>query len=227
MKKLFDTLKKYKIDPARVVYLVPKKKKGKYCAESPEVYRRFIAHYQDGQVFSADNWAIHDAGNAYKDGGDSVVEDAGIGNIIILPSSIHHSFSVNDNKAHGVAKARWRAANVHGDDVESSLRLLYELDQARKADIQGYFHRNFCVDTYDGDDLDFYEAMRVLIFGRSESWAEYHTECLELYYQEYPGDEEDATAPASKKARQGTMEKRGYDADGEVSSDSDSEDEDA
>lgn len=54
---------------------------------------------------------------------------------------------MNDNNAHGVAKARWRAMDVdHSDDVASPLALMMCLDQVEKAHIRHWFIRNYLLD---------------------------------------------------------------------------------
>jgi len=77
---------------------------------------------------------------------ESLVENAGFDHVF-LPSCIYHYLLVNDNNAHGVAKARWRAVDVdHSDDVASPLALMMCLDQVEKEHISHWFIRNYLLD---------------------------------------------------------------------------------
>ena len=96
----------------------------------------------------------------------------------------------------------------YDSDLESSLALLCHLDEVKSATIQGWLARNFCVDTHDDEDeVVLQEAMKHLIFGKSDRWDEYHSACLEAYYEAYPDVEEEASAPAAKKPKGGSVKR--------------------
>jgi hypothetical protein len=129
-KKLDKTLKKYNIDPKRVVYVDLGKNSSKtYVPESADLVRRFF-----------DLWPIPEGAVALSDNGNSVattktadgrtpVERAGFAKHLQYPAAVHQFLSPNDNRFHGAAKQRWRQSGVdRKDDVESSIRLLFDLD---------------------------------------------------------------------------------------------------
>lgn len=138
---LEEVLAEFAVDGRRVVYAgASKGEKRTYCAENPEIIRRFFSLYPNLPkkivIFS-------DAGNCFFEGGKDVLLDMGFVNHKMYEPIFHHYVSPNDNKLHGVAKKRWleRFQNF-SDDVHSSIALLSFLDGANEHSAE-YFARNF------------------------------------------------------------------------------------
>jgi transposase len=132
-------LKLYKINVSRIVCL--EDTGTSYTRESPHIIRTYLGMTQlNAWCFFSDN------GSAYRQNGASVIEEMGHRHRY-LPASIHQYLSVNDNNAHGVAKAKWRAMGLdYSDDVCSSLALMRELDLLKPLRITKWFNRNYLLD---------------------------------------------------------------------------------
>lgn len=138
--KLVSALVRYGIEAKRVIYIGSAKNETRtYASESADLLRRFFALYQvpcKGVVFS-------DNGTAFFPGGVSSLEALGFTKHGPYPAPVHQHLSPNDNRLHGAAKARWRNSGVDfKDDVESSLRLLHDLDTTLEAHGATWFARN-------------------------------------------------------------------------------------
>lgn len=125
-KKLKAALVHYSIDPKRIIYIgVNKKETRTYASESADLLHQFFSIYRvrrKGVVFS-------DNGAAFFPGGVSALEALGFAKHVAYPAPVHQYLSPNDNRLHGSAKTQWRNSGVDfKDDVESSLNLLYYLD---------------------------------------------------------------------------------------------------
>jgi hypothetical protein len=201
--RLTAALAKYKVDAKRVVYM-ESESGGKYCAESARIYEHFL-NANKKRLNHKDTVIIRDAGKSFTPGGVSVISSTlpALGHQVVLPPILHHYFSVNDNRDHGVAKAPWRALPDHSDDLESSLFLLHQLDVVREDHIRGWFATNFCFATYDKSEAALTKALEALFFGKAALMGDYHDECLLAYYDEYPAQKVQANAQPPKKATGG------------------------
>lgn len=154
---LENALVRYGVEAKRVIYIGSEKNETRtYASESADLLRRFFGLYRvrrKGVVFS-------DNGSAFFPGGVSALEALGFAKHVSYPAPVHQHLSPNDNRLHGAAKARWRNSGVDfKDDVESSLRLLNDLDATLDAHGATWFERNIL-------DLTA-ESARELIRGRS------------------------------------------------------------
>lgn len=138
-RRVESALELYGISRSRIIFVSDHA--SKFAKESAELVRQYFSKVR------LERWPIFtDGGTAFRHNGESLVENAGFEHVV-LPSCIHHYLSVNDNNAHGVAKARWRAMDVdHSDDVASPLALMMCLDQVEKAHIRHWFIRNYLLD---------------------------------------------------------------------------------
>lgn len=108
----------------------------------------------------------------------------GFANHAVYPSAVHQYLSPNDNRYHGVAKQRWRASDVDfSNDVESSLRLLHELDSVEQKHIKKWFTKNLQL----GQNEATVEAAEKVIFGfaRNENdRMDFYKQCRQEYEEE-------------------------------------------
>ena len=201
---LTAALAKYSIADDRIVYI--ESEKSKYCAESADIYKHFLKKYKS-RLNHKDTVMIRDAGKSFTPGGVSVLETITplLGHEVVLPPILHHYHSICDNRHHGVAKAKWRTLESHADDLESSLFLLDQLDQVSGDHIKKWFARNFCFETFDKSEAILTKALEALYFGKQAQLHEYHDDCLEAYYVQYPEEKLEAEAVAVKKATAGYM----------------------
>ena len=81
--------------------------------------------------------------------------------------------------------------------------LLDCLDNVAGGDIKSWFRRNFMMDTHAGDADALSLAMAKLLCSQSERHEEYHTFCLEFFY-DY---NQPAAEPKAKKLKQGVVHK--------------------
>ena len=123
-------------------------------------------------------------GSAFKVGNVDIFENMGFANHAIYPSAVHQYLSPNDNRYHGVAKQRWRASDVDfSNDVESSLRLLYELDNIKPKHVQKWFTKNLQLYRDEAS----IEAAEKVIFGfeRNENdRMDFFKQCRQEYEEE-------------------------------------------
>lgn len=138
--KFEAALVRHGIVPKRVIYIGSETNETRtYASESADLLHRFFALYRvrrKGVVFS-------DNGTAFFPGGVSALEALGFTKHVSYPEPVHQHLSPNDNRLHGAAKARWRNSGVDfKDDVESSLRLLYDLDAVLPTHGATWFERN-------------------------------------------------------------------------------------
>ena len=93
---------------------------------------------------------MSDNGNAIihsKDGNrESPLTSAGFNTLKQYPAAVHQFLSPNDNRYHGVAKQKWRNSGVDREnDVESSIRLLHDLDDSMEC-VPQWFDDNLQID---------------------------------------------------------------------------------
>lgn len=129
------------IDAGRVVVLdQPKGGRKVYATESHDMVSTFFALH----TINKDDHIMSDGGGSFKVGGISIFADLGYDRHAIYPAPVHQFLSPNDNRLHGAAKQRWRAAEIDfSDDVVSSLQLLYELDHIKPMLVKKWFNTNF------------------------------------------------------------------------------------
>ena len=141
VKHLDEVLAEFAVDGRRVVYAGESKgEKRTYCAESPEIIRRFFSLYPN---LPKNILIFSDVGNCFFQDGKDVLLELGFLNHKMYEPIFHHYVSPNDNKLHGVAKNRWRERFQNfSDDVHSSIALLSFLDSANEHSAE-YFARNF------------------------------------------------------------------------------------
>ena len=217
IKELDKLLKKYNINAERLVYLAPKKKDSKYCAESREIYKAFIDLYQDKDktTFGANCCLVHDAGNAYKEPKskkskvcESIMKAKKIGRYAVLPPIVHHAISVNDHSLHAVMKALWNALKDLESDLESTLALMQFADQVEGKDIKAWFTRNYAYDAHNLGDEAITKAMSSLVFKPAHLWNPYHDSCLEAYLQRFPEQRDLILKPQAEKPKAGSVHGR-------------------
>ena len=202
--RIEEALRRLGIDESRVVYMGVEGETKHYCYERPDIYQDFLERYT--RHFKRDVWVVRDAGTAYinPDTGLSVITEFGCTEAV-LPPLVHHFFSVNDNSLHAVAKARWRAQKYDGDDVESTLQLLWYLDQVSGVNICDWFTRNFARIVTRRDPEALVVAMEALLFQPSDCYRDYHESCLEFYYENWPEALVEAEGKPPKPATPGKI----------------------
>jgi hypothetical protein len=217
IKELDRLLKKYKIDKERLVYMAPKKKGSKYCAESREIYKAFIALYEekDNRTFGANCFLVHDAGNAYKEPQskkskvcESIMKTKKVGRYAVLPPIVHHAISVNDHSLHAVMKALWNALKDLESDLESTLALMHFADEVKGETIKAWFTRNYAYEAHNKGDEAITKAMGALVFKPAQLWNPYHDSCLEAYLQRFPSERDLILKPKAVKPKAGTVHGR-------------------
>ena len=214
LKKLKEALVKYNVAAKRVVYVTPPTKTTKLIAESPALWQHVIGLYKSNTLFTKSTVVLSDAGNAYKlkktqkSAAEDVFTKAGVGTRVWYPPVGHHFLSPNDNKAHGAAKAKWRASRNHSDDLHSSLSLLQHLDELKSEDITGWFEHNLMYNSHDKDDDVLVKAVTSLVVGKSRKFEEYHDESLEAYYDMFPDEKGAAVEPPKKKPKKAKVAPR-------------------
>lgn len=133
--ELYAVLKKYNIGEERIVY---EKSNKHYCAESANRYEHFL----NNNSIPFDTLILHDGGNAFKRGKNSIFDSLGFRNHVTYPTDTHQFLSPNDNKLHGV-KTKWKEEYSRlGDDVSRSLRLMELIDIDTIKNSQLYFRKN-------------------------------------------------------------------------------------
>ena len=174
-KQLFRELN---IDAGRVVVLDQVGGARKvYATECPD----FVSTFFDLHTVNKGDHIMSDGGGSFKVGDISIFEDLGYDRHAVYPAPVHQFLSPNDNRLHGVAKQRWRAAKIDfSDDVVSSLQLLLELDRVERRLVKLWFNINFQLDEEEVTS----EAMEACIFGfrRNENdRADWFKQCKQDY----------------------------------------------
>jgi hypothetical protein len=174
-KQLFRELN---IDAGRVVVLdQPRGGRKVYATESHDMISTFFAFH----TVNKDDHIMSDGGGSFKVGDISIFADLGYDRHTVYPAPVHQFLSPNDNRLHGAAKQRWRAAEIDfSDDVVSSLQLLYELDNIKPALVKKWFNTNFQLE----EDEVTADATEACIFGfrRNENdSADWFKQCKHDY----------------------------------------------
>lgn len=128
------------IDPRRVTVLrQPDGKKKTYARESVQQVTDFFELY----AIDDNHHILSDGGASFKKKSESIFEDLPFQMAEVYPSPVHQYLSPNDNRLHGVAKARWRArVKDWKDDVRNTLILMHELDKVAQDQIKQWFETN-------------------------------------------------------------------------------------
>lgn len=120
--------------------------KSQYCRESEEIVKDFFDQYKD--VIPVNCIVFRDSGDCFKGVCNQLVSDGRVEHFVEYTAAIHEKLSPNDNKAHGIAKAKWRAAHPREmGNLESTLFLLKECQVISEDVIKGFFEKNFMLDT--------------------------------------------------------------------------------
>lgn len=135
---------KYGIDPRRVVVIdQPRGGKRVYATESADMVSAFFKLH----TVNKSDHILSDGGNSFTVKKVDIFADLGYKQHAVYPAPVHQYLSPNDNRLHGVAKRRWRAAKIdYANDVESSLHLLWELGRVQGAQIRKWFNINLQLD---------------------------------------------------------------------------------
>lgn len=173
-KHFLSTARALDVKTTRIVYMPHMR--GKFVKESHEIIQQYLAQNKldDVPIFT-------DNGTIFAKDGQSLIESAGYRHVY-LPAAVHQYLSVNDNNAHGLAKARWRAKVVdHTDDVTSSLTLLKELGSIDEGTIEGWFIRNYVLAVNNMETA----MVERLIVGPDYKFRKWHNLCLFQYMSRF------------------------------------------
>ena len=135
--KLFQ---EFGIDQRRVTVLKqPPAKSKTYARDSVQQVTDFFQLY----VIDNNHHILSDGGASFKKKSESIFDDLPFKKAEGYPAPVNQYLSPNDNRLHGVAKARWRAKVKNWkDDVRNTLLLMKELDKVEQASIKGWFDTN-------------------------------------------------------------------------------------
>ena len=101
---------KYGIDGTRVVIIAqPAGKKKTYATESAPMVSAFFKYH----TVNKSDHIMSDGGKSFTWKKVDIFADLGYNQHAIYPSPVHQFLSPNDNRLHGVAKQRWRAADIN------------------------------------------------------------------------------------------------------------------
>jgi hypothetical protein len=169
---------KYGIDGTRVVVIgQPAGKKKTYATECSSMVSAFFKHH----TVNKDDHIMSDGGKSFMVRGVNIFDDLGYKKHAVYPSPVHQFLSPNDNRLHGVAKQRMRTAGIDlENDVESSLHLMWELDQVKPRLIKKWFNTNLQL----GEDEATNAASEACIFSFSRNQndrADWYKQCRAKY----------------------------------------------
>jgi hypothetical protein len=153
---------------------------GKFVKETYQIVQMYFA------LVKLDNACavFTDGGLAFHHDRKSVVTEAGYTHVP-LPACVHQYLSVNDNNAHGYAKAKWRKkVHDHSDDVNSSLALMHELNSIPKDVIEKWFNRNYLLHSNNMQVVH----VEDLIVAPSKNNRRHHEIALHQFLQKYGRD---------------------------------------
>lgn len=137
-RKLENALRQYGIHKSRIIFLPSAGKV--FPGEKPEYMEEILDKYDWPCDFF-----LSDGGNGYKRKSKSIIESGGL-NHVVFPAAVHQHLSPNDRHLHGRVKGPWRSGNPDwSDDLNSTLHLLYLLDQVHAVEVKKYFVDNFFV----------------------------------------------------------------------------------
>merc|ERR1711916_347144 len=130
-------------DDDRIVYDGKDAKEDRtFCREYNDMVRDFLEFHKE-TLEGEDVVFLSDNGNAFRDGDESFIEKHGLGKHVFYPACVHQYLSPNDNRLHGVAKAKWRGMfSDFDDDVACSVGLMKCLDDVSQETIRSWWERN-------------------------------------------------------------------------------------
>ena len=173
---LNDVMEEYGITEDRVVYIGDIQRGSKtYAYECPLLLHLFFANYKLPYHLCR---IMSYQGKAFREEESSVLENIGFSEVMSYPPSIHQYLSPNDNKLHGVAKAKWKwNKQDKKNDVANSLFFLNALDNVKKENISQWFRTNFMLDVETPTTLDVLKNMKANNTNREQ----YHEKCKKQY----------------------------------------------
>lgn len=141
-----DLVKSYHLDWDHLHYHfdMPRNTSKKFTKECSDIVKSYFVLME--KHFSKDTLIFHDAGTCFAKAKQYVLNREIVGCFKEYPAAIHEILSWNDNRLHGVAKAKWRSMKHHfKNDAEASLALIDLLRKVPKESIKRDFERNFAV----------------------------------------------------------------------------------
>lgn len=172
---LTERMEHYGIREEQIVYIESSKH---FAGEKAEYVEKALSLWtlEKNSIF------LHDDGNAFKKGSESVFASR-VGDFdLSYPSAVHQFLSPNDNNLHGVAKAKWRNSGLNfADDVNSTLNLMWQLQQVPGLSIREWWVRNFFVQSGWPDKKDYLEVIR----SGASHMSELHELCKNLFDELY------------------------------------------
>jgi transposase len=176
--RLGALMEKYGISDERIVFDgAMKGEKRTFVREYSGMVRHFLEHHMD-TIKDENILFLSDQGAAFKDGHESLIEKNGYGHHLFYPPCVHQFLSPNDNKLHGVAKAKWRGMfDNFDDDVECSLGLMHVLDGVQSDTIKKWFKCNMFL----GRGRVTEEKVKELISRAPTKISSLHEACINEY----------------------------------------------
>lgn len=145
LERLRQALRRFDIEEGCVIYHTAAKH-SHFCREDEWMLVRYFELVE--YWLPRDPIIFRDEGKAYDSCFSKIKATAGIDKVIVFPPAVHELLSPNDNKVHGIAKELWRECESYKkDDVESSLSLLYFLNNVDVKSISTFFNNNFFYDS--------------------------------------------------------------------------------
>lgn len=178
-----------------------------YCAESRANYQLVMEKVRTrmprGRVCM-----LSDAGNELKHrqdaGGGSIFHDYNIPDVGTFPPDAHHALQPWDSNGHGVAKKETATEmnSNYTDDVRSTVCLMAKLRGIAADRMERWFRFDLAWDIDRADDDALEAACKEIVSKNTSRWADYHKECLEDYYAEFPDEQVTAAdEPAPKRQK--------------------------
>jgi hypothetical protein len=175
LKYLEDRMKFYGIEDRQIIFVG----EGKHFAGEKAEYGKkalSIWELEKNAIF------LHDEGNSFKQGNDSVFANRPGDFEVSYPSAVHQFISPNDNNLHGVAKVKWRNAGLDfEDDINSTLNLMWQLEQVPGLSIREWWIRNFFVQSGWPTKEDYFRLIR----SGTKEMSELHQLCKNLFDELY------------------------------------------
>ena len=188
--ELSNIEKKYSVKDERIVY------DGKLAKETRTFVREYdgivcdFLPYHKGTLKAQEVTYLSDNGSAFCNAYRSVIEQLGFGKHVFYPAWVHQYMSPNDNKLHGVAKAKYRSTFTSFDnDVECSVALMNCPDSTPEDNIREWWVNNLFLPYGIARE----EQVQSAIFGAQSKWDCLQDACLDDYAEWYAREQELAT----------------------------------